>query len=214
MTAVLPTAAPAAAPALPPARPGYYRVVRRPSLTRAALRFTGRWTVRALIATAVLAFLGLAVGPHLLGYRTMTMLTGSMAPGIDPGDVVVSTPLDIHDVEVGMVITYHIPIDDHRVVTHRVIDVEHGPDGQVAVRTQGDANNAPDPWTAVLRGDTAYQMVTVVPELGHAIAALRDPLLNKTLIYGVPALTAAWLLLTIWRPARDDDAAAGEPSTA
>ncbi len=208
MTAVLPTAAPAAAPALPPARPGHYRTVRRPSLTGSVLRFTGRWTVRAFIAAAVLAFLGLAVGPHVLGYRTLTMLTGSMAPAIDPGDVVVSTPIDVTDVEVGMVITYHIPIDDHRVVTHRVIDVQHSPDGQVTVHTQGDANNTPDPWTAVLRGDTAYQMQAVVPELGHLITALRDPLLNKALVYGAPTLTAAWLLLTIWRPARDEDEAA------
>ena len=109
---------------------------------------------------------GLAVGPHVLDYRTMTMLTGSMAPSIEPGDVVVSTPLDVQTSPRGMVITYHIPIDDHRVVTHRVIEVEHTADGTVSVRTQGDANDAPDPWTAVLTGDTAYQVQAVVPEIG------------------------------------------------
>ena len=201
MTAVLPV--PRAAHALPArgrVQPIPTRRRRRP--VRAILRFTGRWTLRMLICTAVLAFLGLAVGPHVLGYRTMTMLTGSMGPSIDTGDVVVSTPLDVRDVTEGMVITYHIPIDDHRVVTHRVIDVQHTADGQVSVRTQGDANNTPDPWTAVLRGDTAYQVQAVIPELGHLITALREPALNKALIYGVPALTAAWLLLTIWRPTR------------
>ncbi len=203
MTAVLPARAPetsdvpAPAPQAAPAA--------RTGLLRTSARFAGRWTIRALVATAVLAFLGLAVGPHALGYRTLTMLTGSMAPAIEPGDVIVSTPLDVQDVEVGMIITYHIPIDDHRVVTHRVIDVERTADGSVSVRTKGDANDAPDPWTAVLSGDTAYQVQAVVPELGTAITALRDPAVNKALVYGAPALLAGWMLLSIWRPVRDED---------
>ena len=173
MTAVLPARVPGAAPELAPAAESA-----RTGLFRAAARSAGRWSLRALVTAAVLAFLGLAVGPHVLDYRTMTMLTGSMAPTIEPGDIVVSTPLDVDDVEIGMVITYHIPIDDHRVVTHRVIEVDHTADGTVSVRTQGDANDAPDPWTAVLSGDTAYQMRTVVPEIGNAITALRDPAIN------------------------------------
>lgn len=200
MTAVLPARAPQAADQLPPAAPTARRGFARP-----LARFAGRWTMRALVATAVLAFLGLAIGPHVLGYRTMTMLTGSMAPGINPGDVVVSTPIDVADIQTGMVISYHIPIDDHRVVTHRVIDVQHTADGTVSIRTKGDANDAPDPWTAVLTGDTAYQMRTVVPEAGHVITALRAPAVNKALVYGAPALLAGWLLLSIWRPARDED---------
>jgi signal peptidase len=204
MTAVLP--APRAVhvrPASGPVRSTPARRRRRP--VRAILRFTCRWLLRMLVSTAVLAFLGLAVGPHVLDYRTMTMLTGSMAPGINPGDVVVSTPIATQDIQVGMVISYHIPIDDHRVVTHRVIDVQHAADGTVTVQTKGDANDAADPWTAVLTGDTAYQMRAVVPELGTVISDLRDPAVNRVLVYGAPALLAAWMLLTIWRPARDED---------
>src|ERR687894_1904109 len=104
--------------------------------------------------------------PTALGYRTMTMLTGSMSPGIDPGDVIVVTPLPISEVEAGMVISYHIPIDDHRLVSHRVLAVETSPDGAVTVQTQGDANDAPDPWQATLQGDTAWQVTAVIPELG------------------------------------------------
>lgn len=203
MTAVLPARAPGAAAELPPVAEA--TSTDRTDLFRATARFAGRWSLRALVAVAVVAFLGLAVGPHVLDYRTMTMLTGSMAPSIEPGDVVVSTPLAVSDVEVGMVITYHIPIDDHRVVTHRVIEVDHTADGTVSVRTQGDANDAPDPWTAVLSGDTAYQVQAVVPEIGTAITALRDPVVNKVLVYGAPALLAGWMLLSIWRPVRDED---------
>jgi signal peptidase len=159
------------------------------------------WLVRGLVATAVVAFGFLAIGPHVFGYRTMTMLTGSMAPEIQPGDITVVTPLAVEDVAAGMVIAYHIPIDDHRVVTHRVIAVERGQDGSVTVQTKGDANEAVDPWKATLQGDTAWQVEAVVPEVGSVIQALRTPVVSQVLRYGALALLAGWLLLGIWRPA-------------
>jgi signal peptidase len=161
------------------------------------------WLVRGMLGLAVLTFALLAVGPHVFGYRTMTMLTASMAPEIDPGDVTIVTPMAVSEVTEGMVITYHKPIDDHSLVTHRVVSVETGPDGSVQVQTKGDANSAIDPWTATLQGDTAYQVRAVVPELGHVIQALRAPVVAQVLLYGAPALLAGWLLLSIWRPTDD-----------
>jgi hypothetical protein len=121
--------------------------VTRPSAAswKRAAGWAYRATVRLLVTLAVLAFAVLAVGPHLLDYRTMTMLTGSMSPVIDPGDVTIVTPLPVQDVTTGMIIAYHIPIDDHHLVSHRVVSVEHGTDGSVMVQTRGDANDAADP---------------------------------------------------------------------
>ena len=166
------------------------------------------WAVRGIMVVAVVAFAGLAIGPHVLGYRTMTMLTASMSPGIDPGDVTIATPLAVTDVTEGMVIAYHIPIGDHQVVTHRVVSVETAPDGTVSVQTKGDANPAIDPWTATLEGDTAYEVRAVIPELGHLIQALRAPVVTQVLLYGAPTLLVGWMLLSIWRPTRDDEEAA------
>src|SRR3954451_8746131 len=205
MTAVLPVRRPGAALALPPEVGTASATTRRAGLARTLLAGTTRWFVRGLVVVAALAFAVLAVGPHVFGYRTMTMLTGSMAPHINPGDVVITTPLDVQDVTEGMIISYHIPIDDHRVVTHRVVSVDHGADGAVTVQTKGDANTAEDPWQATLQGDTAYQVRAVVPEIGHAIQWLREPVVNKAMVYGAPALLAGWLILTIWRPVREDD---------
>ena len=169
---------------------------------RSVLESAYRWFARVLMVVAVLAFAGLAVGPHVLGYRTMTMLTGSMAPGINPGDVTVATPLPTSDVRVGMIVSYHIPVDDHHVVTHRVVSVEHGPGGQVTIQTKGDANNAADPWKATLQSDTVYRVRAVVPHLGLAIEAFRNPVVTTALVYGAPTLLAGWLILAIWRPTR------------
>jgi len=204
MTAVLPVREPGAAVQLPPVQD-----------KRSAAGFAGTarhyvgliapWLVRGLLGLAVLTFALLAVGPHVLGYRTMTMLTGSMAPEINPGDVTIVTPIAISEVTEGMVITYHRPIEDHSLVTHRVISVETAPDGSVSVQTKGDANEAADPWTATLKGDTAYQVRAVVPALGHVIQALRAPVVTQALLYGAPTLLVGWLLLTIWRPTRDEE---------
>jgi signal peptidase len=204
MTAVLPVRRPGAAVQLPPAED-----------KRSAAGFAGTarhyvgliapWLVRGLLGLAVAAFAVLAVGPHVLGYRTMTMLTASMAPEINPGDVTIVTPIAVSEVTEGMVITYHRPIEDHSLVTHRVISVDTSPDGTVTVQTKGDANDAADPWTATLEGDTAYQVRAVIPELGHLIQALRAPVVTQALLYGAPALLVGWLLLTIWRPARVEE---------
>jgi signal peptidase len=171
---------------------------------RTVLGAVYRWFARVLMVVAVLAFAGLAVGPHVLGYRTMTMLTGSMAPKIDPGDVTVATPIPAVDIAVGMIISYHIPVGDHHVVSHRVVAVQHDAGGTVTIQTKGDANNAVDPWKATLQGDTAYRVRAVIPDLGRVIEALRSPVVTTALVYGAPTLLAAWLLLAIWRPARTE----------
>ena len=205
MTAVLPVRRPGAAAQLPPAEDKRSAAGRLAGRARRIVGLLAPWLVRGLLGLAVLAFLGLAVGPHVFGYRTMTMLTGSMAPRIEPGDVTIVTPISVDDVTEGMVITYHIPIDDHRVVTHRVVSVERGPAGTVTVQTKGDANEAVDPWDATLQGDTAYQVRAVVPEVGSVIQLLRAPMLAPVLLYGAPTLLVGWLLLSIWRPTREKE---------
>jgi signal peptidase I len=207
MTSLLQVVRPGAAKLLPPGTDLLLAARRWAGPTRRFLARVLPWAVRGIVVVAVVAFAGLAVGPHVLGYRTMTMLTASMAPSIDPGDVTVVTPLAVSDVTEGMVITYHIPIGEHQLITHRVVSVEHGADGSVTVQTKGDNNDAVDPWSATLEGDTAYQVRAVIPEIGHVIHALRTPAVASTLVYGAPVLVAGWLLLAIWRPRKEEDRA-------
>jgi signal peptidase I len=208
MTAVLPVRRPGAASVLPPAGDPRLLIGHYADQAGHVLGLAAPWLVRGIMGLAVLAFLLLAVGPHVFGYRTMTMLTASMAPQIEPGDVTVATPIDVTDVTEGMVITYHQPIGEHALVTHRVVSVDTSLDGTVTVQTKGDANQAVDPWAATLQGDTAYQVRAVIPELGHLIQALRTPVVTQALTYGAPTLLVGWILMTIWRPTRDEEAQA------
>lgn len=155
-------------------------------------------TTALLIITAAV-FLFLAVGPRFGGYQTSTMLTGSMSPLINPGDVVVSIKTPAAQVKAGDIITYAIPVGDHRIETHRVTEVITNPDGTIAVRTKGDANNGADPWTATLNDDYVHTTVAVIPHLGDAIRALSEPTVRTILLYGAPALLVIALLTSIWR---------------
>ena len=179
--------------------PAPRRPVRR---TVRVLRSLGRVVTSLLVVAALAFFLFFAVGPHVLGYRTATMLTGSMEPGIMVGDVVVTAERPKADVAVGDVITYAIPIEDHRVETHRVTEVIRGEDGSVAVRTKGDNNPNVDPWVATLEGDTVWEVQAVVPKVGSVIRALRTPVLNDVILYGA---LGAVLLLGLGRIWSGDD---------
>jgi signal peptidase len=150
---------------------------------------------RLFLAFALLALIFLGLLPNLGWYRTETVLSGSMKPYFSPGDIVVVTPEPTRDVRVGQVISYHIPVGDHHVQSHRVIKVVRGGDSPL-VRTKGDANAAPDPWTARLNGGTAWQVRAVVPKAGWAIVWLRTPAIRRFAIFAVPLLLA---LLGLWR---------------
>lgn len=151
-----------------------------------------------MLVLAALVFLFLAIGPRVLGYQTSTMLTGSMAPLINPGDVVVTVPTPIADVKVGDIITYHIPVEDQRVETHRITEITATADGGVAVQTKGDANNGIDPWIATLQGKTVDKQVATIPYVGNAIRALREPMVRNILMYGAPAILVIGMLASIW----------------
>jgi signal peptidase len=159
---------------------------------------------RLLLAFALLALVLLGLLPNLGWYRTETVLSGSMKPYFSPGDIVVVTPEATREVRVGQVISYHIPLGDHHVQSHRVIKVVRGGDHPL-VRTKGDANAAPDPWTARLNGGTAWQVRAVVPKAGWAIVWLRTPAIRRFAIFALPLLLAILGLLRIWRAPGNDE---------
>lgn len=175
------------------------------------LAAAGRTVFTVILVLAALVFLFLAVGPRFLSYQTSTMLTGSMSPEINPGDVVVSVKMPVSELKVGDVITYNIPIDDRRVETHRVTSIKRDDAGVTAVTTKGDANPGPDPWTAVLSEDHVYTKAGVLPFLGDVIRALRQPIVQSVLLYGGCALLVVIVLTSIWGKPREP--APGTPVT-
>lgn len=167
-----------------------------------ALRGLAHLGSLAVVVAAGLFFLGVGLGPRTGLYRTMTVLSGSMQPTFAPGDVVVVTPEPLSQIRVGQVIVYAIPIADHHVESHRVIEVRRSAAGTL-VRTKGDANAAADPWTARLEGTQVWRVRAVVPMLGQAIIWLRNPRFHVLLLFAAPLLLVLFGLNRIWRRSAD-----------
>ena len=126
------------------------------------------------VLLAVLLVLAVSVlVPRLGGATPYTILTGSMAPGMPPGTLVVVRPIEPDDIAIGDVVTYQLESGDATVVTHRVVAQSYDLTGQLAFTTQGDANEAPDPEPVrpvQIRGERWY----VVPHLGRVVNVLDD----------------------------------------
>lgn len=159
-----------------------------------------------LLTLAVLALLVFAIGPHTGAYRTISILSGSMAPEFNEGDAIISTPMSVREVRAGHVISYRPPIAGKPLVTHRVTKLVHG-GSRPEVRTKGDANRSADPWTARLDAGVVWRQRAVIPHAGTVIRALRSPVLRPIVIYVVPALAMLVILIGIWtsgpRPEED-----------
>jgi signal peptidase len=82
--------------------------------------------------------------PAVGGYLPLIVLTDSMYPGIQSGDLIICHTVDAEQVAVGDVIAFFDPAGNGTsVVTHRVIAVTEE-NGSLAFQTQGDANNVAD----------------------------------------------------------------------
>ena len=157
---------------------------------------------------AVRTVLGVAAGfaltltlalslPRVAGVRAYTELSGSMAPALAPGDVLLTQTVRAADLRPGEVVTFPDPERDGRLLTHRVrsMNVDRGIARFV---TQGDANTGTERWSA--RADGHLGRVTRrVPLVGHATARLGGPVTWLALV----AIPSVWLLVAelrrIWR---------------
>ena len=154
----------------------------------------------AALSVVVMAFLFLAIGPKTGAYRISVVLSDSMKPHWEAGDVIISTPERPDQVRVGQVISFNPPIDGRSSITHRVIEVTTSGTAPV-VRTKGDANATPDEWGSVrLDHGPVYQARKAVPNLGWALAFLRSRNVAIATTMIVPMVLLLMLLWRIWRP--------------
>lgn len=82
--------------------------------------------------------------PSVGGIFPMIVLTDSMYPVIQSGDLIICHTAEAEEIENGDVIVFYDPMGNGTtVVTHRVLEVmEEG--GEISFRTKGDNNNAED----------------------------------------------------------------------
>ncbi|WP_295790515.1 S24/S26 family peptidase [uncultured Microbacterium sp.] len=160
-------------------------------------------TARAVV-TLILALLFWSAAPVVLGWTPTTVMTASMTPAIEVGDVVVARPVPHADLVPGRVVLAIDPDRPERLRLHRVSELR--PDGRLV--TKGDANPSAD-------------SSSLAPDAVRGVGVLRVPWVGLPAVWlrsgaVVPlALTAAGFAVcavVALRRGQDEDPDADGPS--
>jgi signal peptidase I len=177
--------------------PGEKSPKSNPSHKRATgpnLRAVGLWAKKALAMVFVLAILGTAgISAWALArgsWAVNPVLSGSMRPGFTVGGVVISQRVPVSQIAVRDVIVFHNPNKPSEEMVHRIVQMTKGPDGQLLIKTQGDANPVRDPWTLTLRGSSVYKVRWSLPLLGYVAVAYQNH-------RGIALLVAGFVLILV-----------------
>lgn len=152
---------------------------------------TRRIAVNVLCLVVMLVALGFIL-PAAFGFSRYVITGSSMAGTYDRGSVVFEQTVPVSELEVGDTISYVPPPESgvDTLVTHRIVSIN----GE-ELRTQGDANPLPDPWTFKLNTATQPRVVASIPYVGYAFIALTDRA-TRIVVIGVPALIIALMSIS------------------
>jgi len=118
--------------------------------------------------------------------KARIVLTGSMAPAINTGDVILTTPITRKEPKIGDVVAYQAKRFNGQsvaVFSHRII----GGDINSGFIVKGDSNKSPDTQKPK-RGDILGVVIFVIPFIGNLLTP-------KALFLLVPCLFGFWLIL-------------------
>lgn len=110
---------------------------------------TASWTSRcaavcrvavAVVLVAVAGLGTLALAPRLVGFDGHVVVSGSMAPQLAEGDVVLTRPVLPQDLQPGQILLFPDPTGADRLLVHRLVSF----DDQGSLVTRGDANQSND----------------------------------------------------------------------
>ncbi len=106
--------------------------------------------------------------PDFLGYKTYVIVSGSMEPTYNIGDIAIVKSTD-QKYDVGDTISFR---QGETVVTHRITEVMEN-NSQVEYKTKGDNNNAED--QGVVKGSAIEgKVIGAIPFLGYAVLWLQN----------------------------------------
>lgn len=110
--------------------------------------------------------------PSFLGVKTYVIISESMEPNIEIGDIVVVKAEE--NLDIGDVISYR---KGQSVITHRITQINKNENGEIEYRTQGDNNNVEDE-ESIKPSNIEGKVIKIVPKLGKVTLILQ----NKVII--------------------------------
>lgn len=128
------------------------------------------WNVVSIIFVAIVVLLAvLLMGAKIIGLQTYEIVSGSMTPEYNVGDLVYVKSVDPKDIKVGDVITFVLN-EQLTVVTHRVKAIDSESEH---FTTQGDAN--PATTETVYFKNLVGKVVFKIPLLGYLSGWVQNP---------------------------------------
>lgn len=104
--------------------------------------------------------------PRLGGYFPLIVLTDSMYPEIESGDLIICRQVEPEELEAGDIISFFDPEGNgNTILTHRIESME-GSGEELLFTTRGDANNTADA-ASVPAEKVVGVYLTRIPDLGH-----------------------------------------------
>lgn len=144
----------------------------------------------------ILTFLACALVPVLFSWTPTIVMSGSMAPNIQPGDILVAQPIAQDKLKStlrkGQVLLTKDPANDGALLTHRVEKLYDKNDN---LTTKGDANRLPDSTPMPLQNILGYERIQV-PMIGLPIQSLRVGNYTPIIIFLFTTILAQILVLS------------------
>ena len=107
--------------------------------------------------------------PSFLGIKTYVIISGSMEPNYNIGDIVIAQETNPKDLKVGDVISFR---EGENVVTHR-ISQDLKDENKRVFKTKGDNNNTEDLWE-VSMNSIEGKVINKIPAIGNITLLLQD----------------------------------------
>lgn len=139
-----------------------------------------KFSLRFWVIIPIVCLLGVWIMTGLMGFQPTTVISGSMSPTMDVGDVAIVRQVSTDSIEPGDIVQYWK--EGGGMVIHRVIDVQDQGGTRLFI-TKGDANTTPDAQPvdpSQIRG----KLILTIPKVGWV------PIAFKSFISG------AWSFLT------------------
>lgn len=137
--------------------------------------------------------------PKAFGYEIMTVLSGSMEPGIKTGSIIAVKPVqDPTKFKGGDVITFKSPDDPNKLITHRIIAVQKA-GSTVQYVTKGDHNDSQDPKPVIAANVIAKYSGFTIPYIGRMMAFIQSKTGAIYLLIVPGILMILWSVFSIWK---------------
>lgn len=115
--------------------------------------------------------------PSFLGIKTYVIVSGSMRPELNIGDIAIVKQVEETTLNTGDIISFR---EGQSVITHRIDSVQKT-DNDIKYQTKGDNNNTTDQ-NLVKKNNIEGKMIGKIPYLGYLLILLQNKYIIITFI--------------------------------